>query len=104
MFAVIEIGSSQYRVAPGDVIAVNRLDGKKNHAFDVKRVLLYADKKDIRVGQPVVKDVRVSAHLREDALGTKKISFKFRRRKGYTRTVGHRQKLTAVEISKIEAK
>ena len=104
MYVIIEVGSLQYRVAEGDVIEVNRLEDAQDQSLGIERVLLYADGEDVRVGRPCLSDVKVTAQVLDHTLDDKKVSFKFRRRKGYARKVGHRQKLTALRIQKIEAK
>jgi len=104
MYAVVEIGSFQYKVSEGDLIEVNRLDHQSGKTISLDQVLLYADGKDIRIGQPRLKDVKVKVRILDHSLDEKKIAFQYRRRKGYSRKVGHRQKLTALKIEKIEAK
>jgi len=104
MYAVVEVGSFQYKVSEGDTIEVNRLDEKPGKSITLDPVLIYAHGKDIRIGQPQLKDIKVKARVVDHTLDEKKIAFKHRRRKGYTRKVGHRQKLTALMIEKIEAK
>jgi len=104
MFVVIEVGSSQLKVSEGDTVKVNRLANASKKTVDLNQVLLYAHGHDIRVGQPYLKDVKVKAQVLEDTLAEKRVAFKFRRRKGYTKKKGHRQKLTALQIKSIEAK
>ncbi len=101
MFAVIKSGSSQYRVSEGDVIAVD-LEAEKDKEVDLE-VLLYADGDDIRVGQPLVSNVKVKAKAGDPILGDKKFAFKFRRRKDSSTRRGHRQKMTLLTITKIAA-
>ncbi len=104
MYVVVEVGSLQYKVAEGEVFEVNRLDNQPGKTINLDKVLLYAHGHDIRIGQPLLKDVKVKARVLEQTLDDKKTAFKFRRRKGYSRKVGHRQKLTALSVEKIEAK
>ena len=94
MYAVIETGGKQYRVAPGDTIEVERLETEagKAHVFD--RVLLVAGEGRVSVGTPTVNAASVQGDVQEHFRGEKKIAFKMKRRKGYHRTVGHRQELT----------
>ena len=101
MFAVIQLGSYQYKVSEGDVIETNRLEGNKEGKLQVEGVLLFADGSDIRVGQPFLKDVKVEAKIIDHTLDEKRIAFKYRRRKDYSFKKGHRQKLTALSITKI---
>ena len=102
MYAVIETGGKQYRVAPGDTLSVERLETEagKPHTFD--RVLLLANEGKVSVGAPILATAKVVADVTEHLRGEKTIAFKMRRRKGYHRTVGHRQELTKVKITEIK--
>ncbi len=104
MYAVIETGGKQYRVAPGDVIDVELVaaTGKKNNvSFD--RVLLVSGDSGVQVGAPVVDGAKVTGVLVDEIRGPKILVFKKKRRKGYKRKRGHRQDLSRVRIEKIEA-
>ena len=102
MYAVIETGGKQYRVTSGDTLEVERLvtEAGKPHTFD--RVLLVAGDGNVRVGTPAVSGATVTADVTAHFRGEKKIAFKMKRRKGYHRTVGHRQELTRVKITDIK--
>ena len=101
MYAVIETGGKQYRVAAGDTIEIERLETEagKPHTFD--RVLLVATEGKVTVGAPTVASASVTGDVTQHLRGEKKIAFKMKRRKGYHRTVGHRQELTRVKITGI---
>ncbi|MCK5581574.1 MAG: 50S ribosomal protein L21 [Candidatus Omnitrophica bacterium] len=101
MYAVVKIGSYQYKVSEGDTIEVNRLEGEKEQSLTLDKVLLFSDGKDIRIGQPYLDDVKVTAKLIDDVLGAKTVAFKFRRRKSSAKKIGNREKLTALNITKI---
>ena len=103
MYAVIETGGKQYRVTPGETLAIERLETEagKPHTFD--RVLLVANDGKVTVGAPTVASAKVVADVTQHMRGEKKIAFKMKRRKGYHRTVGHRQELTRVKITEIKA-
>ena len=103
MYAVIETGGKQYRVTAGDKLEVERLETEagKPHTFD--RVLLVANDGKVSVGTPTLASARVVADVTQHVRGEKKIAFKMKRRKGYHRTVGHRQELTRVKITEINA-
>jgi len=104
MYAVVQLGSLQYKVSEGDRIEALRLGASGKKTINLDKVLLFASGKDVRVGTPYLKDVKVTADVLGDVLGDKTFSFKFRRRKGSTKKKGHRQKLTALTITKIEPK
>jgi large subunit ribosomal protein L21 len=102
MYAVLETGSKQYRVTAGDTLEIERLatEAGQSHTFD--RVLLVSNDGKISVGAPTVGSATIVADVVEHIRGDKKIAFKMRRRKGYHRTVGHRQELTVVKIKEIK--
>ena len=103
MYAVIETGGKQYRVAPGDTLEVELLDAEAGKPFTLDRVLLIANEGKFSVGSPTVANASIVADVVEHIRGPKKIAFKMKRRKGYHRTVGHRQELTRIKISEIKA-
>lgn len=102
MYAVVETGSKQYRVSAGDTLEVERLDVEAGQPFRFERVLLVNADGKISVGAPTVASATVLADVVEHKRGTKKIAFKMRRRKGYHRTVGHRQELTVLKVKEIK--
>ena len=103
MFAVVEVGSLQFKVSEGDTIEAFRLEAEDGKDITLDKVLLYAKEDDIRVGKPYLRDVRVVAEVVDQPLGEKLLAFKFRRRKNSARIRGHRQKLTLLRIKKISA-
>ncbi len=106
MFAILETGSKQYKVAEGDILEVELLDNEKisdQNIIDFDSVLLVKDE-DLHIGQPFVKDARVSAKVLEQFKAPKVIIFKKKSKKQYRRTRGHRQNLHRIQIEKIEMK
>jgi large subunit ribosomal protein L21 len=103
MYAVIETGSKQYRVAPGDTIEVEYLDTEAGQTVTLDRVLFLANEGKFTVGRPTVNKASIVADVIKHIRGPKKVAFKMRRRKGYHRTVGHRQELTVLKIKEINA-
>jgi large subunit ribosomal protein L21 len=103
MYAVLETGGKQYRVAAGDTLEIERLttEAGQPHSFD--RVLLVSRDNKVTIGTPTVDSAKVLADVIEHKRGDKVIAFKMKRRKGYHRTVGHRQELTVVKIKEIQA-
>jgi large subunit ribosomal protein L21 len=100
-YAIIKTGGRQYRVAEGDTIDVDLLDVQAGKTATFGDVLMYADGKDLTHGNPLISGARVTAEVVEQRKDKKVIAFKFKRRKGYHRTVGHRRKLTRVKIKSI---
>ena len=103
MFAVILIGNTQFKVAEGDVINSPRLADKEGKSVTLDKVLLFAKGSDVRIGQPFLKDVKVSAKVVQHKLDRKVVAFKYRRRKNSSTKKGHRQKLSTLCITKISA-
>ena len=102
-YAIIQSGGHQYRVQPGDVIDVELLGVEAGKKTVFEEVLLASDGKDVKIGNPLVPGAKVTAEVVEDERkGPKVVSYKFKRRKGYHRTVGHRQKHTRVKIGEIK--
>ena len=102
MFAVVEVGSSQFKVSEGDVISANKIDGKEGDDIVLDKVLLFANDDDIRIGRPYLDGVKVTAKIAAHFLDKKVVAFKYRRRKDSSSKKGHRQKLTALNIIKIQ--
>jgi large subunit ribosomal protein L21 len=102
MYAVIETGGKQYRVVPGETLAVERLEAEAGKPFTFDRVLFAEKEGKCAVGSPTVASASVVADVIEHFRGEKLIAFKMRRREGYHRKVGHRQELTRVKISEIK--
>ena len=104
MYAVIQVGSFQFKVAQGDMIDAPKLDSEVGKSFDITDVLLVADGDKVRVGDPLVKGATVTAKVVRHLLDDKDIRFTFRKRKDSRKTIGHRQQLTALNIVKIDVK
>jgi large subunit ribosomal protein L21 len=102
MYAVVESGSKKYRVAAGDTLVVNRIEAEAGKEFTLDRVLLVSNDGKVSVGAPLVKNATVLADVVEHKRGPKVIAFKMKRRKGYHRTVGHRQEQTVLKIKEIK--
>ena len=102
MYAVLETGSKQYRVVAGDTLEIERLDIEAGQLVTFDRVLLVNHDGKITVGAPTVKSASVVADVVEHIRGEKKLTFKMKRRKGYHKTIGHRQELTIVKIKEIK--
>lgn len=104
MYAVIKTGGKQYRVAVGDVLRVESLDADEGSTVELDDVLMVADSGDIKTGSDVAKGTTVSASVRGHGRGDKIRVYKFRRRKNYRLTQGHRQNFTELEITAIGGK
>ena len=101
-YAIIRTGGRQFRVAEGDTVDVDLLDVEPGKTATFGDVLLFADGKDITHGNPLVSGAKVTGEVLEQRKDKKVVAFKYKRRKGYHRTVGHRRKLTRVKIKTID--
>src|SRR5438477_9780633 len=102
MYAIVETGGKQYRVKPGDTIAVERIAGEPGEVLDLGRVLLVADNgAGTRIGAPGVEGAVVRAEVVEHARGEKIIVFRYKSKVRYRRKTGHRQALTRLRITDI---
>ena len=99
MYAVIQTGGKQYRVAPGDTLRVEKLKAAEGDTVEFDRVLMVADGDDIKVGTPYLESGKVSATVKAHGRGRKIEIIKFRRRKHHMKRQGHRQDFTEVEIT-----
>ena len=101
MYAVIKTGGKQYRVAPDDILTVERLAGDAEQTIEFSDVLMVGEADNVKVGSPTVAGAKVVAEVVEQTRGQKVIAFKKRRRKSSRRKRGHRQDLTKVKITEI---
>ena len=102
MYAVIETGSKQYRVAAGDTLEIERLEIEAGQSYTFDRVLLVSNEGKLSVGSPTVANASIVADVVEHIRGPKTVAFKMKRRKGYHKTIGHRQELTRIKIKEIK--
>ena len=101
-YAVVKTGGKQYRVNAGDSLQVDRLAAEVGATIELAPVLAVSDGKALRIGTPEVKDAKVTAEVIKHMRGTKLVAFKKKRRKGYSKKIGHRQELTVLKIGSIQ--
>jgi len=101
MFAVIRTGGKQYRVAPNDIIEIEKIAGKPGDIVELSEVILLGGDGGPKTGSPTIAGVLVAAEVIEQRRADKIVVFKKKRRKNYRRTKGHRQALTALRITEI---
>lgn len=104
MYAVVRTGGKQYRVAPGDILKVEKLAGEAGQTILLQDVLMVADGETLTVGTPLVDGIAVKAEILEQARTPKIIVFKKKRRHNYRRKRGHRQHVTVLKILEIGEK
>ena len=102
MYAVLETGSKQYRVAAGDTLKIERLAVEAGQPVTFDRVLMVNNEGKVTIGSPTVASASVVADVIEHIRGEKRLTFKMKRRKGYHKSIGHRQELTVVKIKDIK--
>ncbi len=102
MYAIIESCGRQYKVAEGDVVFFEKLDAEEGKKVTFDNVILVSDNKKVEVGAPYVKDVKVEGKVVSHGKGKKILVYKYKAKKNYRRTQGHRQPYTKVEITKIK--
>lgn len=101
-YAVVETGGKQYLVKAGDTLNVELLEGETGSAITLTSVLAVSDGKTLKIGTPTVPGAKVGLEVVEPLVrGPKVVAFKKKRRKGYRRKIGHRQKYTAVRVASI---
>lgn len=103
MYAIIRTGGKQYQVASGDRLRVEKLEGNIGDIVTIEDVLMVVDGDTVKVGQPVLTNVKVTAKISEQGKTKKVIVFKKKRRQGYKLTKGHRQSFTSLHIQEISA-
>ena len=101
MYAIIEDGGRQHKVTSGDTILIDRQVGENEKSVTFDRVLLVAGEGEPRIGNPVVGGATVTAEVLGAAKGPKVRTVKYKRRKGFHKTIGHRQKYTSVRVTGI---
>ena len=102
MYAIIESCGRQYKVAEGDVVFFEKLDVEEGKKVTFDNVVLVSDDKKVEVGAPYVKGVKVEGKVVSHGKGEKILVYKYKAKKNYRRTQGHRQPYTKVEITKIK--
>ncbi len=101
MYAIVATGGKQYKVSPGTLLDIERLDGAEGETVRLDQVLAVRTDAEFQVGDPILKGCSVTAQVLDHPKGPKVISFKYKRRKGYHRKVGHRQLLTRLKVLEI---
>lgn len=101
MYAVIRTGGKQYRVAPGDSITVETLPGEIGAEVELDGVLAVSNDSGELLAGPELSGAKVKATITEHGRGDKVVVFKFKRKKQYKRTIGHRQNFTRLRVEEI---
>ncbi len=102
MYAIIESCGRQYKVAEGDVVFFEKLNAEEGNKVTFDNVVLVSNDKKVEVGTPYVKGIKVEGKVISNGKGKKILVYKYKAKKNYRRTQGHRQPYTKVEITKIK--
>jgi len=101
MYAIVEIAGKQYKVEKDQTISVDKLEKQENETFNLESVLLVADENNTVVGKPYVQNAKITAQFIGNVKGDKVRGMKFKRRKNYSRLVGHRQNYSQIKITEL---
>ena len=103
MYAVVNTGGKQYKLAQGDICRIEKLDAEEGASVELDKVLMVADGDSINIGTPYVKGGKVTAVVKAHGRAKKVEIMKFRRRKHHQKRTGHRQYFTEIEVTGISA-
>ena len=101
MYAVVKTGGKQYKVAEGQYLKVEKLDGNEGDSIELDQVLMIADGENLKIGSPMIDGGKVTAKIKSHGRGKKVEIMKFHRRKHHQKKTGHRQYYTEIEITAI---
>ena len=102
MYALVEILGKQYKAEEGKELVVDKLSMEEGSSYEIEKVLAVVDGDSAKFGAPYVEGAKVTATVGAEFRGEKVKVYKFRRRKGYRRTQGHRETYTTIKVEKIE--
>jgi large subunit ribosomal protein L21 len=102
MYAIVRTGGKQYKVSPGDILSVEKLEGNIGDSIVLEDVLMVHDENKTEVGHPLVNTAKVSGEIISHGKKAKAIIFKSRRRKHFQKKTGHRQPVTRIKIKEIQ--
>ncbi len=102
MYAIIESGGKQYKVSKGEVVNVDKLDKKIGETIELDTVKMVVDNGNVIVGTPLVKNAKVILEIVRLTKGKKVVVFKYKPKKGYKKTKGHRQQYTSLKVKDIK--
>ena len=100
MYAIVKTGGKQYKVAPGDILSIEKLDAEEGAEVELP-VICVVDGSNIEADPAKAAATKVTAEILEQYKGKKQLVFKFKKRKGYKKLNGHRQRLTRVRITAV---
>ncbi|ABA89821.1 ribosomal protein L21 [Syntrophotalea carbinolica DSM 2380] len=102
MYAVIKTGGKQYKVSEGDLVKIEKIEGAVGDTIELDEVLMVGGE-EVKIGTPLLPGAKVTARIVQQGKDKKVLVFHSKRRKGYRKTYGHRQPITRLQITGIEA-
>ena len=101
MYAVVKTGGREYRVSKGDLIRVEKLEGKVGDQVELKDVLMVSNEGEVQFGTPRLAGVVIKGEIVQESKGEKVLTYKMKKRKNYRRFKGHRQTYTYLKVNDI---
>ena len=101
MYAVVKTGGKEYRISKGDVIRVEKTEGKAGDQVTMKDILMVSHEGQVQVGNPLLANAVITGEIVQQVKGKKVVTYKMKRRKNYRRTKGHRQTYTYIRVNDI---
>ena len=101
MYAVVKTGGKEYRVSEGDLIRVEKLDGKVGDQVTLKDILMVSQGDQVELGNPLLNHVVITAEIVQEIKGKKVLTYKMKKRKNYRRFKGHRQTYAYLKVKDI---
>lgn len=101
MYALVEIKGKQYKAEKGSVIRIDRMESEKGSSVEFDKVLMLSNDKGVKVGAPFLDGIKIQATVEDQIRDKKVVVFKYKKRKNYRRTHGHRQPYTVIKVNEI---
>lgn len=102
MYVIFESSGKQYKATAGDIVDIEKINVPADEPIEIKDVLMIVDGDQVRVGTPKIEDAVIVGHVVDQVKGKKITVFKSKKRKGYQRKIGHRQKYLRIQIDDIK--
>jgi len=101
MYAVVKTGGKEYRISKGDIIRIEKLEGKVGDQITLKDILMVSQEGQIQFGSPYLTNAVITGEIIQEIKGKKVLTYKMKRRKNYRRFKGHRQTYTYLKVNDI---
>ncbi len=101
MYALVDIKGKQYKAEKGSLLRIDKLNNVKGDIVEFDSILMTSDNDDIKIGTPYIKGIKLKAVVEDQIKDKKVIVFKYKKRKGYRKKQGHRQKYTLIRVQEI---